>query len=74
METFNLQQGIENSLDAKLDSALNALSDVNQNNNQAAINSLQAFINAVNAQRGSKITNEQADALVAVAQAIINSL
>ena len=74
VETFNLQQGIENSLDAKLDSALNALSDVNQNNNQAAINSLQAFINAVNAQRGSKITNEQADALVAVAQAIINSL
>jgi len=62
VETFNLQQGIENSLDAKLDSALNALSDVNQNNNQAAINSLQAFINAVNAQRGSKITNEQADA------------
>jgi len=73
-ETFNLQQGIENSLDSKLDAALNALSDVNVNNDQAAINSLQAFINYVEAQRGNKITNEQADTLVANAQTIIYNL
>lgn len=74
VETFNLQQGIANSLDAKLGAALNALNDVNANNNQAAINSLQAFISSVEAQRGVKITNEQADTLIAEAQAIIDSL
>jgi PKD repeat protein len=71
VETFNLQQGINNSLDAKLDAALNALDDVNENNDQAAINSLYAFINSVEAQRGNQITNSQADQLVAAAQAII---
>ena len=74
VKTLNLQQGISNSLDSKLEAANSALSDVNQNNNQAAINSLQAFINAVEAQRGNKITNEQADQLTTAAQAIINSL
>ena len=38
---LNLQQGIENSLDAKLDSALAALEDINNNNDVAAVNSLQ---------------------------------
>lgn len=71
---FNLQQGIDNSLDAKLDSALNAFDDVNQNNDAAAINSLQAFINSVEAQRENNITNEQADELINAVQAIINSL
>jgi hypothetical protein len=71
---MNLQQGIDNSLDAKLDAALGALDDVNQNNDAAAINTLQAFINAVEAQRDSKITSAQADILVADAQAIIDLL
>lgn len=68
---MNLQQGIDNSLDAKLDAALGALDDVNVNNDAAAINTLQAFINAVEAQRDNKITGAQADILVADAQAII---
>lgn len=72
--SLNLQNGIENSLDAKLDSALNALDDINQNNDVAAINSLYAFINAVEAQRDSKITSAEADELIALAQRIINSL
>lgn len=71
---LNLQQGISNSLDAKLDGALQAIDDVNENNDIAAINKLQAFINAVEAQRGNKITTEQADTLIAAAQAIIASL
>jgi hypothetical protein len=74
IEDLNLQQQIENSLDAKLDSALRALDDLNENNDAAAINSLQAFINAVEAQRGNKITDEQADTLISAAQAIIDSL
>ncbi|MHC4427309.1 MAG: LamG domain-containing protein [Planctomycetota bacterium] len=71
---LNLQHGIENSLDAKLDSALQALDDVNQNNDVAAINSLQAFINAVEAQCGNHIPVEQADALIETAQQIIELL
>ncbi|OGM14302.1 hypothetical protein A3A76_00120 [Candidatus Woesebacteria bacterium RIFCSPLOWO2_01_FULL_39_23] len=71
--SFNLQNGIENSLDQKLEAAQNALNDVNENNDQAAINSLQA-INSVEAQRGDKIANEQADALIAATQEIIAAL
>jgi hypothetical protein len=71
VEALNLQQGIDNGLDAKLDAAFNALDDVNNNNDVAAINSLNAFINAVEAQRGNKITDEQADILIADATDII---
>ena len=71
---LNLLQGIENSLDAKLEAALNALDDVNENNDVAAINSLEAFINAVEAQRGKKISETDADYLVAEAAAIIAML
>ena len=71
---MNLQQGIDNSLDAKLDAAFNALDDVNQNNDVAAINSLNAFKNAVEAQRDNKLTGAQADELIAQADSIIAML
>ena len=71
VEALNLQQGIDNSLDAKLDAALNALDDVNQNNDVAAINTLEAFVNAVEAQRGNKIPEADADALIGAAEEII---
>ena len=66
--------GISNSLDAKLGAVVNALDDVNANNDVAAINALEAFINAVVAQSGNHITVAQADALIASAQAIIDLL
>jgi hypothetical protein len=71
---LNLQTGIANGLDAKLDSALSALDDLNENNDVAAINSLEAFINAVEAQRGHKIPEADAVVLIAAAQAIIDDL
>jgi parallel beta-helix repeat protein len=71
---LNFHHGIENSLDAKLDAALNALDDTNENNDGAAINSLNAFINAVQAQSGNKIDPEDANALIAYAQEIIDTL
>jgi hypothetical protein len=71
---LNLQQGIENSLDSKLDAALHALDDINENNDVAAINTLEAFINAVEAQRGIKIPEADADALIADALQIIDLL
>jgi hypothetical protein len=71
---FNLQQGISNSLDAKLQSAYDALNAANGGNINAAINKVQAFINEVEAQREDKITSEQADILIGLAQQVIASL
>lgn len=64
---LDLQSGIENSLLAKLDAAQKA-------NDSVAINTLQAFINAVEAQRGNKIPEADADDLIAAAQQIIDLL
>jgi hypothetical protein len=72
--TLNLQMGISNSLDAKLETALNALDDLNEQNDVAAINSLQAFINSVEAQSGNELSEEDARALIAAAQAILDIL
>jgi hypothetical protein len=71
---LNLQQGIDNSLDGKLEAAQQALDDLNQNNDVASISALEAFINAVEAQRGNKIPEADANALIATAQEIIDML
>jgi hypothetical protein len=68
---LNLRQGIEGGLDAKLDAAFQALDDFTNNNDVAACNALDAFINAVEAQRGKQIPEADADALSAAAQEII---
>ena len=65
---------IGNSLLVKVDTALEKLLDENEQNDVAAINSLQAFINAVEAQRSKKISEEDADNLIAAAQQIIDLL
>ena len=57
-----------------MDSALKAIEDINENNDVAAINSLQAFINAVEAQSGKKIPVENADYLINATQLIIDML
>ena len=60
--SINLQGGISNSLDQKLTTALNALDDVNENNDIAALNNLYAFCSSVQAQRGQKLTEAQGSA------------
>ena len=71
---LNIATGISNSLDAKLENALAALEDAKHNNDHSAVNMLNAFINHVEAQRGQKLTDEQADLLISAAQAIIDKL
>jgi hypothetical protein len=71
---LNLQSNIENSLDAKLGAAIQALSDVQEQNDPAALNSLYAFIKAVEAQRGKKISSADADTLISAAHNIISAL
>jgi hypothetical protein len=71
---LNLAAGISNSLDAKLNAAMAALDDTQVGNDGAAINVMFAFIHSVEAQRGKRLTNAQADSLVAAAQQIISAL
>ena len=68
---LNLQNGIENSLDVKLDAALQAMEDINESNDVAAINTLEAFIAAVEAQSDNKIPEADANDLIAAALEII---
>jgi HYR domain len=63
--SFNLRQGITNSLDAKLQNVLAALSAAGVGDIATACNKLNAFINEVQAQSGKAITTLQADQLLA---------
>lgn len=71
---INLEAGVSNSLDSKLNAAIAALDDTNEANDGAALNSLYAFCNSVSAQRGKKISDVQADDLIAAANRIIASI
>ena len=71
---LDLHPGIETSLLAKLNTAIDKLQDDNAKNDKAAVNSLQAFINAVEAQYGKKIPEQGADSLITAAQQILDLL
>lgn len=66
VKSFNLEEGITESLVRKLENSKN---NINNNNNR--ITTLNAFINEVNAQRNIKITDSQANLLVQMANNII---
>jgi hypothetical protein len=70
-DAMNLPHGIANSLDAKLNAALDS---INRGNNKAAVNQLNAFINEVQAQTGKAIAQNQAQQLISSAQSIISAL
>jgi len=71
IEDLNLPGGIENSLVSKVE---NAQASIERGNTEAAINKLEAFINQVKAQRGKKISEEDADMLIEYAINLINPL
>ncbi len=70
-QNFNLQQGISNSLDAKLQNAKEALYASKNGNRNDAANKLQAFVNEVIAQTEKKITDVQGNLLTAMANNVI---
>ena len=72
--SMNLQSGISSSFDAKLAAAINALDGNRDQNDVAAIGAMSAFIDAVNSQRGKRLTSVQADSLIWEAQLIILAL
>ena len=71
IESSNLDFGIKNSLISKLQNTLKLLE---KGQNHTVSNLLSAFINEANAQRGKKLTDGQADALISDAQNIIESI
>lgn len=72
---LNLQQGIETSLDSKLELAERALCDANAGNDGAAANALAAFVHEVSAQAGNQVIPESAaNALIAEALYILSRL
>jgi hypothetical protein len=71
IQDINLRPGIENSLISKTE---NALKSFQKGNVQAAINQLEAFINQVEALKGKKISEEDADLLIQYALNIIQQL
>ena len=71
---LRLPQGTADSLNAKLKTAQKALEKRNAKNDTTAANACKAFIHCVQAQRGKKIPQAGADALIAAAQQIIDLL
>ena len=69
--SYNINHGIANSLETKLQNVAAALQAANANQRRDAANKLGAFINAVEAQRGKALTNAQADALESMARRIL---
>jgi hypothetical protein len=67
MSSFHMAHGMEISMTSKLRSALEALS---AGGKATACDSLQSFINHVNAQSGKKLTQSQARSLIAAARQI----
>jgi hypothetical protein len=74
VNSFDLVQGVEGSLDSKLDLALGALAAARTNSTTVAINQLEAFLHEVEAQRGKKLTDAQATALASLANQILAKL
>ena len=71
IESFGLPKGIEKSLIALLKAAIKSLEKYQE---QAVIGQLTGFIHHVEAQNDKKLTKEQAQMLLVVAQRIINSI
>jgi hypothetical protein len=69
LEELDIHAGIRNSLETKLNGAL---AKFNAGDLEAGIIKMNAFINAVEAQRGKKITQADADFLIDSATTIIN--
>lgn len=74
VNSFNLRQGIENSLDAKLRNVIDALAAANGGDVVAACGKLGSFINEVKAQSGKALTMAQANQLIAAANRVKASL
>jgi len=72
--TLNLQVGIENSLDIKLQLILDTLADLQGNNFNSMVAKLEAFIHEVEEQSGTNISEEDANYMLEIAQQILKMI
>ena len=72
VRSYNLAHGISNSLDAKLENALDALESMNSGNTAVLCNKLDSFINQVDAQH--ELTTAQSNDLIGAATRIKHTL
>jgi hypothetical protein len=70
VQTLNLSNGISNSLDTKLQNALQALDAANIGDSPSACNRISAFLNEVSAQTGNTLTAAQGSQLTTLAQQV----
>lgn len=71
---MNLQQGIGNSIDAKLEAISRAIDDIHSGNTSGAVNMLEAFNRTVEAQLGINLTEGQAATLTSLTDGCIDVL
>ena len=71
IEQLNIAKGISNALDVKLDAAARALSDINAQNDVAAINLMYAFCDNALAQSGKKLEPAEVEELTCRADQIV---
>lgn len=71
IDDLNLPEGLENSLRASLQSAIDAL---NSGNYEAAEGKLNSFINSVTAQAGKKLSMDEAEYLTYIAGLVISAI
>jgi len=74
VQTLNLSNGISNSLDMKLQNALQALDSVSAGDKPSACNRMAAFLSEVAAQSGKAITSDQATQLASLGQQVLSAL
>lgn len=74
VESLNLSNGIANSLDAKLQNALQALDAAHAGDVVSACNRIAAFTNEVDAETGTKLTTAQAGQLQLLADNVQTAL
>jgi hypothetical protein len=74
IQTIDARQGIQTSLNAKLQAAQDALTAANGGSGSDAVHVLEAFINEVQAQQGKRITDSDANELITLATQIINRI
>jgi hypothetical protein len=74
VQTLNLSNGISNSLDMKLQNALQALDSANAGDSRTACHRIGAFLNEVRAQSGKALTIAQAGQLTTMARQVRSGL
>ena len=74
IEDLNPQKGISNALDAKLGAVQGALTDLNENNDVAALNAMYAFCYNAQAQSGKQLEEAEVEQLISKADAIIAAI